>query len=65
MMQGKSIPAGLAGSNLGRSEVFWNKEGRPMWLELKDKLGKFVRSQITRALVGQGESEFKMALDID
>ena len=36
-----------------------------MWLQLKDKFGKSVRSQITRALVGQDESEYKMVLDTD
>lgn len=49
--------------------MFWDKEGGPTRLELGkngmwDKFRKFVRSQITRAPVGLGESEFKMALDL-
>ena len=45
-------------------------EERPTWLELSevgihDEVGKFVRSQIMRDLVGQGKSESRMVLELD
>lgn len=44
-------------------------EERPVWLELSEvgihEVGKFVRSQIMRDLVGQGKSESRMVLELD